>query len=146
MKRFLFSMVVGVTASLIGSPTSADPFSSGWKPKPNANRASIASLMLQKEQMRNKVPSYAGAIFTCGGSGGGGRGGDGAAGASAGPGGGSATGTATANNNCSIVVDSKGTVLTSDQVSDGDQSSNVNTGRASSHGAESLSSILESME
>jgi hypothetical protein len=102
--------------------------------------------MLQKEQMRNQVPSYAGAIFTCGGSGGGGRGGDGAAGASAGPGGGSATGTATANNNCSIVVDSKGTVLTSDQVSDGNQSSNVNTGRASSHGAESLSSILESME
>lgn len=140
------SMLIGASFAFLSTPSVADPLSGGWKPKPNANRASIASLMLQQQQMRNPMPSYAGAIFTCGGTGGGGSGGQAGDGSQAGAGGNSNTASATANNNCTIVVGSDGTVISVDQISDGDQTSNANSEIANNEAGQSLSSILESME
>jgi len=138
---------LGLGFALLAPQASAEVLmgSKGWSPPQNANRAAIASLMMQHEQMRNPLPNYAGAIFTCGGSGGGGSGGTGGTGGgSGGAGGGTTSSSATGNNNCVIVVGSKGTVVDVDQVSDGNQSANSQSDATTS--AESLSNILEHMQ
>lgn len=149
MKHYLKSVIVSIGV-VLAATASADPLmgNSGWKPKPNANRASIASLMLQREQMRNPPDSYAGAVFTCGGPGGGGSGGavgDGNGG-TAGSGGNATTSTATANHSCVIVTGSSGTVVDPDQISDGNQTSSSDSQVAVTNGGSSLSSVLESMQ
>ena len=153
-----FLLLTGSLFFLSSLPATADALmgKSGWQPAPNANRAAIASLMMQHDAMMweremGSPDSYAGAIFTCGGPGGGGTGGSGGSGSEgtaggSGGGGNSNTGTATANNNCTIVVGSKGTVLDADQISDGDQTSTANSEVATNSGQESLSSILEGLE
>ncbi|WP_281978053.1 hypothetical protein [Pseudorhizobium flavum] len=150
MKKRLNALAVFALGITLAATASADPLmgNSGWKPKPNANRASIASLMLQREQMRNPPDSYAGAVFTCGGPGGGGSGGgvgDGNGG-TGGNAGNSTTSTATANNSCVIVTGSKGTVVDPDQISDGDQTSRSDSDVVTSNGGGSLSAVLESMQ
>src|SRR5690606_5494058 len=100
-----------------------------WQPRQESSRASIAALMMQKEQADNQAPSYAGAVFTCGG------------------GSGTSTSTATANNNCTIVVDSHGNIIDADQISDGDQTADSDTTTtANGLTEESMSDILDTLQ
>ncbi|MDQ2632474.1 MAG: hypothetical protein M3Y43_03965 [Pseudomonadota bacterium] len=130
LKAYLALGMLG--ASLLSlAPASADPLmgSRGWQPRQESSRASIAALMMQKEQADNQAPSYAGAVFTCGG------------------GSGTSTSTATANNNCTIVVDSHGNIIDADQISDGDQTADSDTTTtANGLTEESMSDILETLQ
>lgn len=123
--------VLTASLSFAGTAAMADPLmgSRAWQPRQEANRASIAALMMQREQMRNPATSYAGAVFTCGG------------------GTGTSTSSATANSNCAIIVDSDGNVLGSNQTSDGDQTATSDTTTTANGASEdSMSAILESMQ
>lgn len=130
LKAYLALGMLG--ASLLSvAQASADPLmgSRGWQPRQEASRASIAALILQKEQAEDPATSYAGAVFTCGG------------------GSGTSTSTATANNNCTIIVDSNGNLIDADQTSDGDQTADSDTTTtATGLTEESMSDILESLQ
>ena len=116
---------------LLTIPALADPLmgNRGWQPRQESTRGSIAALMLQNRSLNNQVPSYAGALFTCGG-----------------PSGGPSTSTSTANSNCTIVVDSHGNFIGSDQTNNGNQTADSDSTVTTNGLTEtSLSSILESM-
>ncbi len=129
-KAYIVLGILGASLLSLAS-ASADPLmgSRGWQPRQESSRASIAALMMQREQAENPATSYAGAVFTCGG------------------GSGTSTSTATANNNCTIVVDSDGNIIDADQTSDGDQTADSDT-TTTANGVteESMSDILESLQ
>ncbi len=132
--KIYVGICVGVGSLAIGllfaAPAFSDPLmgNRGWQPRQESSRASIAALMLQKRQLDNPATSYAGAVFTCGG------------------GSGSATSTATANNNCTIVVDSDGVAVGTDQDSTGDQTAHSDATVTTNGVTESsLSDILDGM-
>ena len=131
MKTIRTSLGVLSGMLLLTAPGFTDPLmgNRGWQPRQESTRGSIPALMLQRRSLDQQVPSYAGALFTCGG-----------------PSGGTSTSTSTANSNCTIVVDSHGNIIGSDQTNNGNQSANSDAEVTTNGVTEnSLSEILGSM-